>query len=311
MVKTDVSIDKLCIRYAYDGSSPQAKSEFKQLQQFKESVQDGSLGAVGKTWYSKKAAITSMALPLASGAKLFVRYGYVHKRTWSWIGFNPSRLSEEDKCRVSACMDLLFTHGTATLWGQGCITRVDIAVDAKQVTFEDCLFLDRRLRTSQHQYDVAGSTYLGSKDGQKTILAYDKAKERWDKAKASVGHPWLRVEARLFKPMAMHDMFDIGNPFATLLVVDRDALLAIDCKMLDPIRARVAHGEPLDRVYWEFPSLARNEIWGLLQNVRASWWDPKAIWQEYETALAWAPELFGPAMQSIAKAVGGADQLAA
>lgn|GEM_PF-3074629 len=313
IIETDVSIDKLCIRYAYDSSSSQAKSEFKQLQQFKESVLDGSLGAVGKTWSAKKAAITSMALPLESGAKLFVRYGYVHKRTWSWVGFNPSRLSEEDWCRVSACMDLLFTHGMATLWSHGRISRLDIAVDAKHADFNKFLFLDKRLRAAQHQYDADGSTYLGSKDGQKTILAYDKAKELWDRGRFDAGHPWLRVEARLFKPkeLAMHGMFDVGNPFSTVLVVDMDALLAVDCSMLDPLRARLANGEPLDHVYWRLPAPVRKEVWGSLQNVRAPWWDSAAIWQKYEAALAWVPNLLGAAMQSVAAGVDVPDQMLA
>lgn len=306
MVETSIGIDKLCIRYDY-GGSPEAESEFIQLQEFKGSVKDGLLGVQGKFWKASKAAITSMKLPLPSGAALIVKYGYVHGRFWAWIEFNPSRLTNDDQCLVSTSMDLLFTHGMSTLWKRARIARLDIAVDAKPVSFGSYLFLDKRLKASQHQYDMVGSTYLGSVDGQKTILAYDKTKERWDKAKMTVDQPWLRVEARLFDPKrwALHEIPDIVNPFSTLLVVDRHELLAIDCKVLKPIRFMVASGESLDKAYWNLPAAARGEIWKRLQSISADWWDPQAVWQKYSSALAWVPQLVGPVVQSIAKVVEG------
>src|SRR5690606_3119330 len=112
---TDLVIDKVCIRYRYDGS-PTCMDEYKQLHAFKYSALDGSLGKdkKGKVW-SSKSAQTSVNIPLGHKSALLVKYGYAQKQQWSWIQFNPAKLSDEDLVFVSGCLSMLFAEGASTL----------------------------------------------------------------------------------------------------------------------------------------------------------------------------------------------------
>ena len=197
VVQPGMVIDKVRIRYRYDGSNA-AKDEYGQVFQFKSSVADGSFGKKGKFWLSSKAALTCMRLPIGEqGGGLFVQFGCVHKKLWSWVEFNPAKLSEDDMLHISACLDTLFNHGALTLLQKGRLARLDIAIDVRQARMQDYFFLDGRLRNIDLEYKAVGSIYLGSEHGKRTLLIYDKAKEQLEKAGIDHGCDWMRIEARI------------------------------------------------------------------------------------------------------------------
>ena len=102
MYKSELVIDKVCIRYKYINSAS-SSAEFDQLHPYKYSVADGSLGTVGQYWSSTKAALTTAHLPVGKEGGLLVRFGYVQKAWWSWVEFNPAKLQEEDFTVVGTC----------------------------------------------------------------------------------------------------------------------------------------------------------------------------------------------------------------
>lgn len=295
MVETDLVIDKVCIRYRYDGS-PQCVDEYNQLHAFKYSALDGSLGKdkKGKVWTSKSAH-TSVNIPLGQKGALLVKYGYAQKRQWSWVQFNPSKLSDEDLAFVSGCLSMLFAEGASTLLEKGQLARLDVAIDAQCATWSEALFLDARLRSSCHAYTHNGSTYLGAKHGKKTVNAYDKAKEQFDKTGVVHGNDWLRIESRLRDPnrWAFGEIEEVDNPFQSLLVLDRQAVLAAGDPILLGLQAAIHAGVPIDQVFWQLPSPVRKQVWAALQSCQVGWWDPEELWTGYPEKLDWIPPLLG------------------
>lgn len=292
VVETDLIIDKVCIRYRYD--APECAAEYQQLQAFKYSALDGSLGKPGKVWTSK-AALTAINIPLGQKSGLLVKYGYAQKRHWSWIQFNPSKLSGEELAFVSACLSMLFAHGATTLLAKGRLARLDVAIDAQYAQWAQVLILDARLRSSCHAYTHNGSTYLGAKHGKKVINAYDKAKEQFDKTGLVHSNPWLRIESRLRDPnrWAFGEIDTVDNPFLSLLVLDREAVLAAGDPALQGLQAAIHAGVPIDQVFWQLPPPIRKDVWTALQACQAHWWDPQALWTGYPAKLDWIHTLAG------------------
>lgn len=293
-LEASLKVDKVCIRYRYD-SSPGVPAEYDQLFQFKCSVMDGSFGSHGKVWCSKQAPMTSMHLPLGNGGGLLVKYGFVHQKHWSWIEFNPAKLSESDLCDIAGCLTMLFTDGFWTLLEKGSLARIDLALDLHDAEFGDYVFLDKRLRAACHKYDDLGSTYLGSVHGKKSTIVYDKAKEQLDKTGIVHSQPWLRVESRLYDPtkLKLGDIGNLDNPFITLLVVDRQALYASECNAVKSIQIALKQGVPLDQAYRQLPLPARHKAWEVLNSLRPEWWNPDAVWEGYQAKLDWIPVLCG------------------
>ena len=293
MVETDLVIDKVCIRYRYDGS-PACVDEYNQLHSFKYSALDGSLGKKGKVW-SSKSTQTSVNIPLGHKSGLLVKYGYAQKRHWSWIQFNPAKLNEEDLAFVSVCLSLLFTDGMSTLIQRGQLSRLDVAVDAQHAGWNQCLFLDSRLRSSCHSYAPAGSLYLGAKHGKKRFNVYDKAKEQFDKTGVVHGNDWLRIESRLCDPNRWDfaDIDKVSNPFLSLLVIDRPTLMTATNPHLQILQAACDADIPIDQAFWQLPASARKEVWKALQACKADWWDPPALWMGYPAKLDWIGPLIG------------------
>ena len=295
VVETGLVIDKVKIRYHYDGSSV-AKNEYKQLHQFKLSVLDGAFGKVGKVWQSPKAALTSVYLPIGEKSGLFIRYGCVHKKLWSWVEFNPSKFSDYDMLLMSGCFETLFTNGPLTLAQRGQLARLDVAFDVRHASMKDYLFLDRRLRNVDLEYVAAGSLYLGSDHGKRTMLVYDKAKEQLEKQKIDHGYEWFRVESSICDP-ARWDFSDIDlidNPLEHLLIVHKQMFEVSNSSALVGLRASVAAGVPLQDAYWHLPTAsARKEAWVALDACRPLWWKPDEIWESYEQSLEWIDPFLG------------------
>lgn len=292
MVETDLVIDKVCIRYLYDGS-PACNDEYKQLHGFKYSVLDGSLGKQGTSWSSKWAQ-TVVNMPLEKSA-LVVRYGYVHKRHWSWLQFNPAKMSGDDLALVSACLSMLFTHGASTLLEKGQLARLDVAIDAQYETWSQSLFLDASLRRSCHLALPKQSMYLGVKHGKKTMNIYDKAKEQFDTSGVVHGNDWLRIESRLRDPnrWTFGDIGNVANPFLSLLIIDRPTLMAANDPRLQVLQIACDAGMPIDEVFWQLPTPARKQAWEALQACKAGWWNPKVLWTGYQAKLDWVGALIG------------------
>ena len=286
--KSELVIDKVCIRYKYINSAS-SSAEFDQLHPYKYSVADGSLGTVGQYWSSTKAALTTAHLPVGKEGGLLVRFGYVQKAWWSWVEFNPAKLQEEDFTVVGTCLSLLYTNGGATLLQHGQLARLDAAFDVRGTPMQDYFFLDSRLRTSNQTYVQAGSLYLGSERGKKSTIVYDKRKEQWDKAGIALDEDWLRIETRLSDPGRWHlkQIHEVTNPFANLLVIDRKAWAASDGAALKDLRMAVAAGVPFEQAFWHLPLLARKQVLAQLQGCKAAWWDPVAAWQGYAEKLDW------------------------
>lgn len=293
MVETSLVLDKVCIRYKYDGSAT-AQEEYAQLYPYSHSVKEGSLGKAGKVWKSSKAALTSTHLPIGKGG-LFIRYGYVHKAYWSWIEFNPSRLNADDWADIAGSLSLLFTHGASTLLQKGRVARLDVAYDAQHASPQDYLFLDGRLRVSCHAYADAGSVYIGSAHGKKTVLVYDKAKEQLEKAGIAHDHGWLRIESRICDPARWNftNIEQLKNPFSRFLVIDRQAWNASTSPALQELRSVVGEGAPIDLAFWGLSPADRKQAWTELSKCRAAWWDPDLAWQGYKDQFHWINPLLG------------------
>lgn len=282
-----LSIDKVGVRYAYP-LTEQGHEERLQLNAFKKSLIAGDLGNPGQAWASSKHAMTNLSISLKGGSTLSIRYGYCSKRQWSWLTFNPSRLTSIDYAELRAYMDMLFQQGWQTLWDHGDLARLDIACDV-QANVEDYLYVDQVLQVE----DNHGTRYLGAMKGARHLRIYDKRKERIEVAGIDLGHPLLRIEATILKPKQHRfgEMLQVHNPFLPVHVIDRERLAASELAALNKIKTGIAQGlTPVGCLAWHKGG-ERKAAFEALPAVAPSWWRPSDIWKSYPETFDWVHAL--------------------
>lgn len=259
---------------------------------FKYSVLDGSLGTVGKVWPSPKGAMTNIKLTMPGDASLFIRYGYLSKRFWSWISFNPNKMSQQAFTELCGYLSLLFTHGAATLFSLGELRRVDFALDVEE-QFESFMFLDKSLRTENRCFEKRGTTYLGAKGSHRSFAIYDKTKELAEVSGLQHNQSLLRIEARLMNPgkYRLSKLEAIASPFGHLKVMDRSLLDKATHPLLEKFRSGTAFGYSAMSMMSFYSVAERATLWKLFDELAPAWWDQQKIWALYPKAQDWINKL--------------------
>ena len=286
-----LSVDFMQLRYVYEGNT--GKSEYNQLYELKSSILSGYMGKTAKCWPSRKGAFTNLSFHFEGGARCFIRYGYCHKKYWSWITFNPAKMGEGDLHELSGHMTGLFEDGFNTVFANSQISRFDLALDAHGAYFDQYVYVEDSLRIEDTSRRAAGTIYLGSEGGPRNFAIYDKRKERQDVAGQVTSAPWLRVEARLCDPKRyrLAELDQVPNPFLHLQVLDRSLL----SKSADPLHKQFQYGLHLGHgpstLLTLYTAAERKALWSSLSALGPSWWSAEGVWELYPSAFSWLAHL--------------------
>ena len=275
--KVSMLVDKLTISYAY-GEVPTAEEDYARMQLFKYSVIEGEFGPGGKVWKSSKGPFTTISQPLPSGSGFVVRYGYSVNQHRAWLTVNPSKLTAEDVEMFQVYLQMIFTDGSGSLWQHGKVQRIDFAVDVEGAHFDECAFLDRRLRRGSAVFQTKGTSYLGARYGARVLACYDKSREVFAKTGQHI-EPMLRLEARLEPNLKLKEFEQCANPFCSLAVIDRSQLLNAHAAG-SAFAKLVLAGMPADSAYWSCHPKARPQLWQQILQMQPHWWKPDEIWEQ-------------------------------
>lgn len=256
-----------------------AKGEWKKIYE-----NDGH--TVGKSFVKShpKGSTTMGRQALPSGGGLAVRYGYSAKKWWVWYWFNPAKCLPDE---LSPHFSVLLGDGYRELKKKALVHELHVAVDVDHVEYLDYGFVDSRLWTADPAYSAIGSTYLGSKLGQRSVCCYDKAKQLEEEEGQLLGHPRLRLEMIVHPKLAAAHVHQLANPFLTFYVAELESLRTSTDSRLAEMRAAACSGKP---IYGAFHALAKKRkvaVLGALAEMRPEWADPVAIWASLPQAFAW------------------------
>jgi hypothetical protein len=183
------------------------------------------------------------------------------------LDYNPEKISLE---ALTTCLNAIMPQGGINpVFDHGNVTRLDIAVDIKQV-FPLQLILDYKKMQFRMVYIESGvptSIYIGKDTGVTQMYVYDKAKEMTDKGYQvkpmsdyqipSDGLTRIEIRHRP-KKTKFADLFNLPNLFSPMYVIgtplkvkgDLDFNIKRDLCVLNGLRHGVKHFSPTDR--WAF-----------------------------------------------------------
>jgi hypothetical protein len=187
--------------------------------------------------------------------------------------------------------DLLFDNGYASLCERGVVTYCEFALDVEHVSFNDYLYMDRRLATGFSGYNPLGTEYIGSSRSPRHFIAYDKRKQLLDKSKVELGHNRLRIEAKLsgVNRFPFKDLGCVDNPFASLIVIRRDKFQECNADLIKHLRHSMdVFDGSLQMAYASLAPKQKLLVVTLLESLVPCWWQPKSIWPQLQQSLEWA-----------------------
>lgn len=293
-MKTSIVVDKLKIRMAY--KCAKGNSEYQQLNEWKMSVMHGEFGAGGKVWSSKFGPFTNISLPLGSAAKLYLKYGYSQGRHYSWLKFNPAKLDEDAAVSLQGHTHLLFEDGPMSLWNAGIVSEIDVAMDVQGARFSDHILIDPALRASSDAFATNGTSYLGSRQGNRSIRFYDKRKEIVDKGGLDSGVDKMRIEISLrgARSFAFSDIAALPNPFCDLLVIPKFSLVDSKEPCIAAFLAELtSSSESSQATYLKQTKATKKKLRLALKQIAPTWWNPHAEWSKYLGSFGWLVDMIG------------------
>ncbi len=212
---------------------------------------------------------------------LFVQAGTNHGNLYLAFEFNASNLTNEKWEILESQLDLLLPNGYRTLYYEGKITYIEIAIDIKHVNFENTKLFDYKLRNVNQLYLEDGSLILGNANGARSLIVYDKAKQLKDAKGIVLNYPLLRIEAKLRPSLSPQNLADLKNPFFSVFVFNKHTANN------SPFNGEVwAHfkkcvfdlGIEPQQVYLSLPKGAHLAVHLPLIFSRPCWWNLEQIW---------------------------------
>lgn len=282
-----IRVDKMQVRMDFKSAKD---PEYIQIQEWARSVFDNEFGNKHGVWSKPGTSLTKVSQALDEGGTLYVMYGKLKGEFRGWFEFNPGKVSMAE---LEGRLSIILDRGFYSLLERGIVSYCEFAVDILHAKFDDYLFLSR----THHNYDLGwidkGTLYIGSREhGELSFIVYDKQKQLSDVEGEEVGHPWLRIEARLRgdRRFPFMDILTLPDPFANLLVLRRSCVVqAIEDGLLDDIFS--IKGAPHE-VQYQLACLAgptRKAVADRLSEYQPSWWHP-GLWKRLEDSLHWLAE---------------------
>jgi hypothetical protein len=287
-----IGFDRIKLKHSYSDSL-HGHAEYQQIHEWKGSVTQGDFDTKGKVWKpSKLASLTNINLHLPEGGSLTVMYGQAGGKQCAWFQINPRKLSPSDLATLRGHLTILLDDGFGTLMQSGMVSYAEIAIDVHGASFADYLYVDKFMRTGNGGYEKLGTAYLGSLKSDRRFTCYDKSSEQ--EGKGIYAEPTLRLEAKLSgtKQFPLNDVLNLASPFASLLVIDRQALAVSKHPLARKFCKAVQHaGVSPQKIYYQLPNPQRQVLYKVLSELQPDWWKPPIIWTGFADSLGWLFEL--------------------
>lgn len=218
--------------------------------------------------------------------ELFKCYG----KTYLRYDFNPNNIAAADLQGFIKATQCLGYGSYSHVLQAGTIHYLEIAIDYIGQHTTRYIFHKAHVHTSDVFTDgkqAGGSYYLGSRDSDSYIIAYDKAEERYA---AGLPYPFkqaLRIEARLQgQSIKVSALGSVPNPFLRLVVADIARMR--NSNAVDPAirnyfiqRAR-QHGVPI-AVKGNFSAKQRKTLIELMGDCTPLWWKSTDVLHGFAT----------------------------
>ena len=244
----------------------------------------------GKVWSSSKGySLTNASQPLSYG-DLFVRYGYHTKKLRAWYQFNPDKV---DLVELGVHFNLMLSNGFKTLYSTGIATKTEIAIDIDGASYKNYCFIDTVLRTSDCRFQTAGTLYVGSEFGNRSVICYDKRKEMLETTGEDIGHERLRIETQLrgANKFPLSAIAGVENPFRPIVMIDRKKLASSPMSAAAVFRKRLQICQDAQAAFSTLSKSERTATRIALLQLQPSYWNPDKIWKEFPESLHWVDTL--------------------
>lgn len=290
-----VGIDKVIISLVFkDASAPFYKNFIGMMKWASQTRKNVGTVVNGKKYQYRVGkpprAWTAASRPLFCGGDLQVRYGAHMGAKRGWVRTNGSN---GDPGEQHSHYRQLFTDGFDTLYTNGRVTYYEGFIDVVGADFNDYLYLDPMLRTWSDKKLRKGTVYIGRKMSPRSFAIYDKGKQLREKSSIELGHPLLRLEARLrgaagFPASVLHS---VPDPFQSLAVIDKTALRASAHPSAIKLCSLVDTGISAQAAFRKLRKKERLQFRQLLPALAPSWWNSPTMWKAYEQGVAWIDTL--------------------
>ncbi|MFS2325367.1 hypothetical protein U2P60_08190 [Brucella sp. H1_1004] len=210
------------------------------------------------------------------------------------LEFVPVDLGADGMDELNIVLGGLIDGGWGYVRKHGKVTRIDVSIDIPDVSMENFLLLSHQAISSR-TWSMGGSLQtivFGKKAGNQTIV-YDRGAKRKAKKQSDEGKQGVRVERRLSKlpPLNVAELIKLENPFAKLTLLENlPSTPPPSAKSLpqkgqwqmfcDSVQIRQL-GNALALLSDEKRADFRKHI----KQSAAPWWDPEAIWSNWENVL--------------------------
>jgi hypothetical protein len=260
-MKTVLKMDKTRFMVTYD-SLPEKKDHVQRFFKWQSWVVKYVQGF--KHWSNKHGGSNCCSVPLSKVATLVVKHGYVEKKLRCWVEFNPSILDPESTELLADHLSMLFESGATTLIKHGVATYAEFPIDVSEAAFNDYMYFDTRMKTSNASYGAKGTMYLGASNGNRQIVVYDKSKQMFEK-KNSIIEPTIRLEAKLrgAKKFKLADILNLEAPHSGLIVVAKSDLATSTHPLVKDLVSDLSKTNSSPQVvYQHFPKGQRKKLTG-------------------------------------------------
>jgi len=238
-----------------------------------------------------------MQSDIGPSTALFVQLGSrLSNASFGRVEFNPAKIIAGGLLSdLEAELECL-SHDSYHEWVHNRkVSRVDIAVDIKNVNINELLVISKGFSVWSNQGKGAGfeSRYLGSVTSKKRIAVYDKRRQLIETNHQDPGHELTRIEVRLKSPAladsSIANLINMENPFKDLSIYYLPHCEKISHAFDDPewwrlffdsCRLRGAHGALL-----MLPPNKRKMVKKALEKGRLKCWDTEKIWSNWNASV--------------------------
>lgn len=234
-------------------------------------------------YYWKKEHCTVVKVKLDEKCDLHIAAGITHGNLYVKFEFNAGKLSLSGWEELNLLFVHIFEDGYKTAYEGFRVDYLEIAVDFKDVEFNQINAIDNKVKQFNELYKPEGTNYYGGKHSKRGFIIYDKAKQLEDVENIILNHDLLRVESRLRLPkIKLIDIGKIKNPFLPLRIFNINLNpTKASGKLWEKYKSLIKdNGIDAQTAYLSCSPIERQALDLRIALRKEEWWDPNKVWAQ-------------------------------